>query len=150
MICSSLWGGDVTTFVRQANAYTPRTTVIGTTLYSAAGDVPGDALAGTEIYSGSRNYYWGKPALGNWQPGRELFDAATQQEGVTVPTAHYMAGTGRSPPGQRPSRRPSTCWAPIRLGADRAGAGGPGSSRRPATQHRRGPSGASNSFAAMV
>jgi len=93
---SSLWGGDVTTFVRQANANDmfENTTVFGTTLYSAAGDVPGDALAGTDIYSGSRNYYWGKPALGNWQPGRELFDAATQQEGVTVPTAHYMSGYG--------------------------------------------------------
>lgn len=93
---SSLWGGDVTTFLRQASANNmfDNTTVVGTTLYSAAGDVPGDALEGADVYSGSRNYYWGHPALENWQPGQELFDAATQQDGVTVPTAHYMSGYG--------------------------------------------------------
>jgi branched-chain amino acid transport system substrate-binding protein len=93
---SSLWGGDVTTFVRQAaaNNMFENTTVFGTTLYSAAGDVPGDALEGADIFSGSRNYYWGQPALGNWAPGQELFDAATQQDGVVVPTAHYMSGYG--------------------------------------------------------
>lgn len=93
---SSLWGGDVTTFLRQANANNmfENTTVVGTTLYSAAGDVPSEALQGTDVYSGSRNFYWDHPRRENWSPGQELFDAASQQDGVTVPTAHYMSGYG--------------------------------------------------------
>ena len=93
---SSLWGGDVTTFLRQANANNmfENTTVVGTTLYSAAGDVPSEALQGADVFSGSRNFYWGHPRRENWSPGQDLFDAASQQDGVTVPTAHYMSGYG--------------------------------------------------------
>jgi len=93
---TSLWGGDVTTFLRQASANDmfDNTTVVGSILYSAAGDVPGDAIEGTELYSGSRNFYWDHPRTGNWQPGRELFEAAQDQDGVSIPNAHYMSGYG--------------------------------------------------------
>ncbi|WP_435344795.1 ABC transporter substrate-binding protein [Haloarchaeobius sp. HRN-SO-5] len=93
---SSLWGGDVTTFMRQANANNmfENTTVVGTTLYSAAGDVPAEPLRNADVYSGSRNFYWNEPSTANWPPGQALFDAASQQDGVTVPTAHYMSGYG--------------------------------------------------------
>jgi len=92
---SSLWGGDVTTFLQQASSRNmhENTTVFGSVLYSAAGDVPQEAL-GADIYSGSRNYYWNLPEMGKWKPGQDLFDAARQQDGITVPTAHYMSGYG--------------------------------------------------------
>lgn len=93
---SSLWGGDVTTFFQQASSRNmfDNTTVVGTTLYSAAGDVPASALEGAEVYSGSRNYYWGHPDRNRWPPGESFFDEATSQQGITVPTAHYMSGYG--------------------------------------------------------
>ena len=93
---TSLWGGDVTTFIRQANANNmfDNTTVFGSILYSAGSDLPAEPIRNADLFSGSRNFYWDKPSVENWPPGQDLFDAASQQEGVTVPTAHYMSGYG--------------------------------------------------------
>ena len=93
---TSLWGGDVTTFLRQANANDmfQNTTVVGSILYSAGADLPAEPVRNGTLYSGSRNFYWDDPSVANWPPGQELFDAASSQDGVTVPTAHYMSGYG--------------------------------------------------------
>jgi branched-chain amino acid transport system substrate-binding protein len=97
LVFSSLWGGDVTTFLRQATSremFDSVQGVFGPVFYSAAADVPSDAIAADNIFAGSRNFYWDFPETGRWPPGQELFDAAAQQEGIVVPTAHYMSGYG--------------------------------------------------------
>jgi branched-chain amino acid transport system substrate-binding protein len=142
---SSLWGGDVTTFVRQASANNmfENTTVFGTTLYSAAGDVPADALVGTDIYSGSRNYYWGLPALGNWaaRPGAvRRRDTAGGRNGPDCPLHERVRGCYRLGDGHRESYRPAGDLPQSR--ADRTGSGGPRLLHAGGLpQHRRGPPG---------
>lgn len=96
LVFSSLWGGDVTTFLRQAAARDmfETTPAFGTVFYSAAADVPAEAIQSSNIYAGSRNFYWDHPEVGRWPPGQELFDDAAQQDDIVVPTAHYMSGYG--------------------------------------------------------
>lgn len=96
LVFSSLWGGDVTTFLRQANSRDMLETapVFGPVFYSAAADVPAEAVESPNVFAGSRNFYWNHPATGRWPPGQDLFDAAEQQEDIVVPTAHYMSGYG--------------------------------------------------------
>jgi branched-chain amino acid transport system substrate-binding protein len=97
VVFSSLWGGDVTTFLRQANSremFDSVEGVFGSVFYSAAADVPADAISADNIFSGSRNFYWDFPDIGQWPPGQDLFDAAAQQDDIVVPTAHYMSGYG--------------------------------------------------------
>ncbi len=66
---SRLWAVDVTTFVRQANANDMFEQHDGVRhdAVRAAGDVPGDALAGTDISRGSRNSL-GERRSGNSAP----------------------------------------------------------------------------------
>ncbi|MFW5919164.1 MAG: ABC transporter substrate-binding protein [Halanaeroarchaeum sp.] len=96
LVFSSLWGGDVTTFLRQASARDmfESTPAFGSVFYSAAADLPPEAIESSNIFAGSRNFYWNYPEIGRWPPGQDLFDDAAQQEDIVVPTAHYMSGYG--------------------------------------------------------
>jgi branched-chain amino acid transport system substrate-binding protein len=97
IVFSSLWGGDVTTFLRQATSrdmFENVGAVIGPVFYSAAADVPESAVQADNIFAGSRNFYWDFPRRGRWPPGDELFEDAAEQDDIVVPTAHYMSGYG--------------------------------------------------------
>lgn len=97
VVFSSLWGGDVTTFLRQANSQNMFDNVggvFGTVFNSVFGDAPKEVFGPDNIYAGCRNFYWDHPEIGRWPPGKELFNAAQQQDDITVPTAHYMSGYG--------------------------------------------------------
>ncbi|PSP79217.1 ABC transporter substrate-binding protein [Halobacteriales archaeon QS_1_68_20] len=92
---SSMWGGDVTTLLTQAQANDmfDETQIAGTVLYSAVDDLGRDVIEDAEAISGSRNWYWGHPDPGRWSPGRDLFEVARDQFDV-VPTAHFHSGYG--------------------------------------------------------
>jgi len=92
---SSNWGGDVTTLMNQAaaNGMYENTELVGTVLYSAVNDLGRDVVEQAGAISGSRNYYWGHPDTGRWQPGQDLLDAARDQWDI-VPSAHFMSGYG--------------------------------------------------------
>jgi branched-chain amino acid transport system substrate-binding protein len=100
-VFTSFWGGDVTTFLQQglSNGLFEGRTVAGTILYSAADDLSRDTVESVReqadhVLSGSRNFYWDEPDVDNWPPGEDLLEAAGDQEGITLPTAHYMSGYG--------------------------------------------------------
>jgi branched-chain amino acid transport system substrate-binding protein len=92
---SSVWGGDVTTLMSQAaaNDMYSNTQLVGTVLYSAVNDLSKDVVKQADAISGSRNFYWGQPATGRWQPGQKLLDEAKSQWDI-VPSAHFMSGYG--------------------------------------------------------
>jgi len=92
----SLWGGDVITFLEaaQGTGFFDNTTLVGGIMYSAADAMTQELLSGVDAIFGSRNYYWDYPAIERWPPGEQLYTFARQQEGIGVPTAHYMSGYG--------------------------------------------------------
>ncbi len=100
VVFSSLWGGDASTFLDQAfqrDMFDNVQAVAGPVFYGSADAISEDVVKGVErgkILSGSRNYYWGIPEPGRSPDSDALYDAATGQDGITVPTAHYMSGFG--------------------------------------------------------
>jgi branched-chain amino acid transport system substrate-binding protein len=93
---SSLWGGDAVAFLDQATANNlfDNTQMVSTVMYSAADDLSRETTEAAQVIAGARTYYWDQPQRELWQPGRELFEAARQQENIGVPNPHYMAGYG--------------------------------------------------------
>lgn len=100
VVFSSLWGGDASTFLQQAfqrNMFESIGTTVGVTYYSSADAIDEEVVTGTErgkILAGSRNFYWGVPRNDRSNASQTFFNEATNQEGITVPTAHYMSGYG--------------------------------------------------------
>lgn len=100
IVFSSLWGGDASSFLEQATSrgmFGNVQGVFGPVFYGSADAIPEAVLTGQgqgKIFSGSRNYYWDFPSTGRWPPGASLFEEAQGQEGIKVPTAHYMSGFG--------------------------------------------------------
>ena len=92
---SSMWGGDVTTLMNQAaaNNMFDNTQLVGTILYGAVDELDRDVVEQAEAFSGSRNWYWGFPEPGRWEPNQSVFQAARDQWDI-VPTAHFMSGYG--------------------------------------------------------
>jgi len=91
---ASLWGGDVTTFLEtaQGTGFFEETTAVWPIMYSAADAMTEELVSGVDAVLGSRNYYWDYPAIETWPPGEQLYTFAQQQEGISVPTGHYMSG----------------------------------------------------------
>ncbi|MFB6297841.1 MAG: ABC transporter substrate-binding protein [Salinirussus sp.] len=100
IVFSSLWGGDASSFLEQATSrgmFENVQGVFGPVFYGSADAIPEAVVTGPgqgKIFAGSRNYYWDFPSTGRWPPGRSLFEEASNQEGIKVPTAHYMSGFG--------------------------------------------------------
>ena len=95
VLFTSLWGGDATLFLDQGQGddlFDDIGIVVGPVLYGSANDMTEGDVQGN-IWSGSRNFYWGAPPTEEWAPGRELYDEA-QAEHDTIPTAHFMSGYG--------------------------------------------------------
>ena len=95
VLFSSCWGGDATLLLSQGQDQgMPDATdiIVGPVFYGSANDFSQGDIQGN-IWSGSRNFYWGFPPTNRWDPGQELFDAAQDAED-TIPTAHYMSGYG--------------------------------------------------------
>lgn len=95
VLFTSCWGGDATLLLNQGQGQgMPDATgiIVGSVLYGSTNDFNEGDIEGN-IWSGSRNFYWGFPDTDRWTPGQELFDAAQEAEGV-IPTAHYMSGYG--------------------------------------------------------
>jgi branched-chain amino acid transport system substrate-binding protein len=100
IVFSSLWGGDASSFLEQATSrgmFENVEGVFGPVFYGSADAIPEAVLTGPgegKIFAGSRNYYWDFPSTERWPPGADLFEEARSQEGIKVPTAHYMSGFG--------------------------------------------------------
>jgi branched-chain amino acid transport system substrate-binding protein len=100
LVFSSCWGGDASTLLSQAfqrNMFENIEAIVGPVFYGSADAIDEEVVTGVEtgkILTGSRNYYWGVPPLNRTEAGRTFFEEARQQEGITVPTAHYMSGYG--------------------------------------------------------
>lgn len=100
VVFSSLWGGDASTFLDQAfqrDMFDNVGAVVGPVFYGSADAISQDVVEGVgsgKILAGSRNYYWGVPQPGTSPDSDQLFEEATEQEGIKVPTAHYMSGFG--------------------------------------------------------
>ena len=100
LVFSSCWGGDASTLLSQAfqrNMFDSIEAIVGPVFYGSADAIDEEVVTGVEtgtILSGSRNYYWGVPPLNRTEAGRTFFEEARQQEGISVPTAHYMSGYG--------------------------------------------------------
>ena len=100
LVFSSCWGGDASTLLSQAfqrNMFQNIEAIVGPVFYGSADAIDEEVVTGVEtvkILTGSRNYYWGVPPLNRTEAGRTFFEEARQQEGITVPTAHYMSGYG--------------------------------------------------------
>ena len=95
VLFTSCWGGDATLLLDQGQGQgMPDATdiIVGPVLYGSANDYTEGDIQGN-IWSGSRNFYWGFPDTDRWSPGQELFEAAQEAEN-TIPTAHYMSGYG--------------------------------------------------------
>ncbi|CAI48178.1 ABC-type transport system periplasmic substrate-binding protein (probable substrate branched-chain amino acids) [Natronomonas pharaonis DSM 2160] len=95
VLFTSCWGGDATLLLDQGQAgdlFDAVDITVGPVLYSAANDFSEELVEGN-IWSGSRNFYWGSPPQNQWDPGVELFEEA-QDEHDTIPTAHFMSGYG--------------------------------------------------------
>jgi len=95
VLFTSTWGGDATLLLDQGQGQgMPDATgiIVGPVLYGSANDFNEGDIQGN-IWSGSRNFYWGFPDPERWSPGQELFEAAQEAED-TIPTAHYMSGYG--------------------------------------------------------
>ncbi len=92
---TSCWGGDVTTLLTQGNANNMfgNTQLVGSVLYSAVNDLKKNVVQKAGAISGSRNYYWGEPDLGRWQPGKKLIEDVKSKWNI-VPSAHFMSGYG--------------------------------------------------------
>lgn len=100
VVFSSLWGGDASTFLDQAfqrDMFDNVEAVVGPVFYGSADAISQDVVEGVDtgtILAGSRNYYWGVPNPGTSPDSDQLLEEATEQEGIKVPTAHYMSGFG--------------------------------------------------------
>lgn len=95
VLFTSCWGGDATLLLSQGqdqDMLDATEIVVGPVLYGSANDFSAGDIEGN-IWSGSRNFYWGFPDPSRWSPGQELFEAAQDAEGE-IPTAHYMSGYG--------------------------------------------------------
>lgn len=95
VLFSSCWGGDATLLLDQGQAEGMPDAVdiiVGPVFYGSANDFTQGDIEGN-IWSGSRNFYWGFPDPDRWSPGQDLFDAAQSAEDA-IPTAHYMSGYG--------------------------------------------------------
>lgn len=95
VLFTSLWGGDSTLFLDQGqddDMFEDVGIVVGPVLYSAANDLTEGDIEGN-IWSGSRNFYWGSPPVEEWAPGEGLFTEA-MEEHEQIPTAHFMSGYG--------------------------------------------------------
>ena len=95
VLFSSCWGGDATLLLEQGQASNmPDATdiILGPVFYGSANDFEESNIQGN-IWSGSRNFYWGFPDTGKWQPGQDLFDES-RSEHDAIPTAHFMSGYG--------------------------------------------------------
>ncbi|WP_458185353.1 ABC transporter substrate-binding protein [Haladaptatus sp. NG-WS-4] len=92
---TSCWGGDVTTLLTQGNANNMfgNTQLVGSVLYSAVNDLKKNVVQKAEAISGSRNFYWGEPDLGRWQPGKQLVEDVQSKWNI-LPSAHFMSGYG--------------------------------------------------------
>lgn len=100
VVFSSCWGGDASNFLSQAfqrNMFDNVGTVVGPVFYGSADAIDEQVVTGTErgkILGGSRNFYWGIPQNSRSNASQTFFDEASNQEGISVPTAHYMSGYG--------------------------------------------------------
>ena len=100
VVFSSCWGGDASNFLSQAyqrNMFDNIDATIGTVYYGSADAIDETLVTNVEtgkILSGSRNYYWGIPQRSRTEAGKTFFNEAREQEGIKVPTAHYMSGYG--------------------------------------------------------
>lgn len=95
VLFTSCWGGDATLLLSQGQdqgMMDAAEMIVGPVLYGSANDYGSGDIEGN-IWSGSRNFYWGYPDPDRWSPGQDLFDAAQEAED-TIPTAHYMSGYG--------------------------------------------------------
>ncbi len=95
VLFTSCWGGDATLLLSQGQDQGMMDAVdivVGPVLYGSANDYGSGDIEGN-IWTGSRNFYWGYPDPDRWSPGQDLFDAAQEAED-TIPTAHYMSGYG--------------------------------------------------------
>ncbi len=100
LVFSSCWGGDASTLLSQAfqrNMYDNIEAITGPVFYGSADAIDEEVVTGVEtgkILSGSRNYYWGIPENSRDEASRTFFEEAREQDGIKVPTAHYMSGYG--------------------------------------------------------
>ena len=100
VVFSSCWGGDAANFLSQAfqrNMFDNVGVVVGPVFYGSADAIDEEVVTGTErgkILSGSRNFYWGIPRNDRSNASQTFFQEAREQEGISVPTAHYMSGYG--------------------------------------------------------
>lgn len=95
VLFSSCWGGDATLLLSQGQdqgMMDAADIIVGPVFYGSANDFSESDIQGN-IWSGSRNFYWGFPQPDRWSPGQDLFEAAQDAED-TIPTAHYMSGYG--------------------------------------------------------
>mgnify|MGYP000675234774 CR=1 FL=1 len=75
---SIVWGGDAVTFLNQADANNlfDNTNVIGNYFYGQLNELSDDVVGGSDVVSGSRQFYWGHPSLDRYEPMQDLLDAA--------------------------------------------------------------------------
>ena len=95
VLFSSCWGGDATLLLEQGQASDmPDATeiIVGPVFYGSANDLEESLIQGN-IWAGSRNFYWGFPDPGKWQPGIDLFEESREEHGA-IPSAHFMSGYG--------------------------------------------------------
>lgn len=95
VLFSSCWGGDATLLLDQGQAagmFDDVGITVGTVMYGSANDFERELIEGN-IWSGSRNFFWGSPSTDQWQPGLDLFEES-MEEHDSIPTAHFMSGYG--------------------------------------------------------
>lgn len=95
VLFTSLWGGDATLFLDQGQAegtFDAVEITVGSVLYGSANDFEPADLEGN-IWSGSRNFYWGSPPPNQWEPGWDLYQESLEHHD-SIPTAHFMSGYG--------------------------------------------------------
>lgn len=100
VVFSSCWGGDASNFLSQAfqrNMFGSIGATVGPVYYGSADAIDEEVVTETEqgkILAGSRNFYWGVPRNDRSEASAQFFNEAREQDGIKVPTAHYMSGYG--------------------------------------------------------